>query len=496
MSTYVDKFIDDNVNRYIQNVMPMRLLHLPEMKLMDRREIRQQVEPGIRARANSVYKECGRIDDATKATILRPLAYAILSHRWLDYEPDFSNISTGVIPPGPGLNKLKQFCHHAPTYKCEWAWSDTCCIDKSSSAEINESIRAMFRWYRQAEICLVYLGDTLNPGDVAKDQWFNRGWTLQELLAPKQIRFFNKNWALLGTRPGGNADGSETNKFSADFRRELSTITKIPVDDLESFTPKTRRAREVLFWASNRTTTREEDEAYSLLGILNVSIPIAYGEGARAFYRLQVEIANTCNEGNLFHWVGTPSEYNSAFAGGLSCFSFPEEDRPQILDPSISPIPRGSRLFTITNEGLRIKLPLYPVVSTNNQGPDSNSFVMKVDGLPDIQVKDELRLSARHPLMVAIIDVDHDDSAPQLGHSDSIMRHVKHYARGDLTEDVLTKTEKSLTRTRKNRFYTAILFEQCEDFSSDSFIRIRTSEAIRVRRPAGGWGHPVDACVR
>jgi hypothetical protein len=472
MSSYVEKFMDENVNRYIHNLMPMRLLHLPEIKLMDRREIGQQVELSIRDHADVIYRRHGKIEGADKAHVLRPLNYAILSHRWSDHEPVFQDISKrdiGEVPSSPGLDKLKQFCSHArSTYKCEWAWSDTCCIDKNSSAELDESIRSMFRWYSQAEICLVCLGDTLKPDDIANDPWFTRGWTLQELLAPKQIRFFNKIWEPLAT------------------------------DGLGS---KTSRAREVLFWAWERTTTREEDKAYSLLGLLDVSIPVAYGEGARAFYRLQVEIANTCDEGNLFHWRGIPSKYNSAFAENLSCFSFFEKD--DTGNALIPPIPRGARSFTITNMGLRIQLPSYDVKSVISPQDGVGPTIVEIAGLPDIRIGDPLSFSA-FDAMVVIIDFNHRDtysdtySDPTLPDflADRLTReHVTKHAGKNLGDTKLGNIVTSLIKARKTRFYTAILLEY-DDLFSNSYKRVKTSEPILVRRPTYGWKAPEEVHIK
>ncbi|KAI8282315.1 hypothetical protein K4K60_003645 [Colletotrichum sp. SAR11_57] len=89
----------------------------------------------------------------------------------------------------------------------DWAWLDTCCIDKTSSAELSEAINSMFRWYRQARVCYVYLSDLPSqyPGDVDRRQfhsakWFTRGWTLQELIAPRAIEFYDQNWEEIGTK--------------------------------------------------------------------------------------------------------------------------------------------------------------------------------------------------------------------------------------------------------------------------------------------------------
>lgn len=56
---------------------------------------------------------------------------------------------------------------------------DSCCIDKSSSAELTEAINSMFKWYREAGLCIVYLSDYdgRDPeATLGKCRWFTRGW--------------------------------------------------------------------------------------------------------------------------------------------------------------------------------------------------------------------------------------------------------------------------------------------------------------------------------
>ncbi|KAI6002305.1 hypothetical protein F5J12DRAFT_906395 [Pisolithus orientalis] len=139
-----------------------------------------------------------------------------------------------------------------------WLWIDTCCIDKRSSAELSEAINSMYRWYRNSQMCYVYLND-----------WFSRGWTLQELVAPKEAEFFNKSWVSIGIKQ--------------DLTSLLEDITRIPEKSV-------RAVAHIMSWAADRKTTRVEDRAYSLLGLFGVNMPMLYGEGSKAFQRLQLEI--------------------------------------------------------------------------------------------------------------------------------------------------------------------------------------------------------------
>ena len=167
-------------------------------------------------------------------------------------------------------------------------WVDTCCIDKSSSAVLSEAIISMFRWYHNSTKCYVYLSDISRPAFDVNDfnrcelafrnsRWFTRGWTLQELLAPASVEFFSKDWEQLG------------NKKS--LEQFIHEITGIPIRALQGSALSYFSVSERLLWAEKRETTREEDKAYSLLGIFSIQIPVLYGEGREnAFKRLREEI--------------------------------------------------------------------------------------------------------------------------------------------------------------------------------------------------------------
>jgi len=173
---------------------------------------------------------------------------------------------------------------------------DTCCINKSSSAELSEAINSMFAWYRRAKVCYAYLSDIEAREDLGKSQWFKRGWTLQELLAPVHVVFYGgAAWTFLGTK--------------ASLKEEIWTATGIPVHFLhEEHEEDGRRdiqtasIAERMFWASSRETTRREDLAYCLLGMFDVNMPLIYGEGDKAFIRLQEEIMRESTDQSLFAW--------------------------------------------------------------------------------------------------------------------------------------------------------------------------------------------------
>ena len=239
-----------------------------------------------------------------------PEEYVILSHTWGDNEVLFQDMKAedkSLARGKKGWEKIQYTCDQARKNRYQYAWIDSCCIDKSSSAELSEAINSMFRWYNEASCCYAYLEDYEIPRGagrrggssgvefevtlerLARCRWFTRGWTLQELIAPRNMVFYGRGWSQLGTK--------ET------LQHMLSEITGVDEEVLELMEymfdlPAGRR----MSWAARRETTREEDMAYCLLGIFNVNIPLLYGEGDRAFVRLQEEIVRRHNDVSLFAW--------------------------------------------------------------------------------------------------------------------------------------------------------------------------------------------------
>ncbi|KAF9477473.1 hypothetical protein BDN70DRAFT_765366, partial [Pholiota conissans] len=230
--------------------------------------------------------------------------YAILSHTWIHAAPGevtYDDWIKGTLEIGkPGYDKLVNFCKVAERdHRVTLGWMDTICINKESSSELDESIRSMYKWYCDASICITYLAHTSTLSDMLYDPWFTRGWTLQELLAPSKIKFYSMGWEKLVS--------DDNDKESLPIISQISAATTITSDEIMTFTndssiPHSRKMQ----WAANRQVTREEDTAYSLMGIFNISISIAYGEGAeRAFFRLLKKIlASSKNVSDIFNWAG------------------------------------------------------------------------------------------------------------------------------------------------------------------------------------------------
>jgi hypothetical protein len=337
-------------HEYVVNDMPARLIFVPEMRLVDR----NFVAAHFRGHIVRNMKKLAKIEPRDIRETLRDMVrYAIFSHRWLPAgEPAFQQMSTTLSMEGPGWEKLKRFCKEAELYGCVLAWSDTCCIDKSSSAELDEAIRSMFKWYQNSSICITHLADSTSVSDMRNDEWLTRGWTLQELMAPRSLKFFGKNWDPLSD--WGNDKDNES------MLKSISSITKIPSNLVKSYTPSTFGAAQVLSWASGRKTTRVEDIAYSLIGLLDVSLNIAYGEGGKSFYRLMQAVIQESDDCRIFRWMGEPSRYNIALPSAPSCYPL------MSLGPDYRPnnvVSCGDNSsFSMSNGRLQMKVILVPIV--------------------------------------------------------------------------------------------------------------------------------------
>ncbi|ETI25584.1 hypothetical protein G647_02358 [Cladophialophora carrionii CBS 160.54] len=216
--------------------------------------------------------------------------YAILSHTWgaEDDEVTFNDLKDGSGKSKLGYKKI-QFCgEQARRDSLQYFWVDTCCIDKANHTELSEAIVSMFSWYRDAEKCYAYLSDVSVGSDNSSEsewtqdsafkesRWFTRGWTLQELLAPKSVEFFSRERELLGDRNT--------------LEQEIHEVTKIPIAALRGSPLTDFSVDERMRWAEKRITKRKEDKAYCLLGIFGVFMPLLYGEKDHAYIRLKDQI--------------------------------------------------------------------------------------------------------------------------------------------------------------------------------------------------------------
>jgi Heterokaryon incompatibility protein (HET) len=286
--------------------------------------------------------------------------YAILSHTWNgDDEVSFQEFRS----PDRDINesrfdKIFQTCRLARERGIPYVWVDSCCIDKTSSAELTEAINSMFRWYKESTVCFTYLADLDDNSklerDLRKCKWFTRGWTLQELLASKNMEFYNKSWKFIGSKVSLQDKLSKVTKIDKGALQDGNSLPSYPVALRMS-------------WAALRHTTREEDLAYCLLGIFDVHLPLIYGEGTNAFIRLQEAIAQATCDLSLFAWTDQDAEETRQKYRGILARS------PSEFKDCYNVMPTPSWLYppkeyTITNKGLRINADLYKRKSLGADG--------------------------------------------------------------------------------------------------------------------------------
>ncbi|KAF8196071.1 hypothetical protein BJ912DRAFT_125859 [Pholiota molesta] len=389
------------------STMPIRILHWTpknqnstlKITLLDRNGICNQIAEKIRIdyseqkfeeiveRFTARGRHWGSIDwekiliDNWVAQYTR---YAILSHTWLrgsDREVTYDAWNMGQLDARqPGYQKLVNFCKTAwRDHGLAFGWMDTVCINKESSSELDESIRSMYKWYQNATICFTYLAGTRQLADMPKDPWFTRGWTFQELLAPRNTKFYTMDWKKLI-----NSKASDSDKNDTHIQEQIFNATTIEGFELEH--PATMPISRKMQLAAKREVMREEDGAYSLMGICDVSMSIAYGEGVkRAFSRLMTKILSSShNVFDLFNCAqignsvipSTPSAYLARSTKVLDL----GEQRP--IEPLI-----------LTHLGLRIPILLVPGMPADHPNFENNpigDFYGRVD-LPKRWTRDYVK---------------------------------------------------------------------------------------------------------
>ncbi|KAK5660038.1 hypothetical protein OQA88_13506 [Cercophora sp. LCS_1] len=266
--------------------------------------------------------------------------YAILSHTWEDEEVVYDDFANEKIEHTTkrGWYKIHQACAQALKDGYDYLWADTLCIDKSSSSELSEAINAMFNYYRNSTVCYAYLSG-LPDVALEESRWFTRGWTLQEMIAPREVMFFDKTWTFLGSK--------------SSLLDRLHSITGVDSMVLRGGSLGLISVARKMSWASKRQTTRPEDTAYCLLGLFGISMPMLYGEGSRAFIRLQEEIVKEYDDETVFAWKrGAPMAYAGLFAQSPADFA----DSGHIV-PCQSTSLRTDPI-SVSSRGLRIVAPL------------------------------------------------------------------------------------------------------------------------------------------
>ncbi|KAG1841937.1 heterokaryon incompatibility protein-domain-containing protein [Suillus subalutaceus] len=277
--------------------------------------------------------------------------YAILSHQWRDGEVQFPDIDQPHARNMPGYSKIEGCCIQANEDGYRYVWIDTCCINKSSSSELSKAINSMFMWYKKAQICYAYLDDVSRCDTLTEEfsnsQWFQKRVDSPGAHCPQQCRIFSRNWEEIGSK--------------SSFTPLIKKITGIDCDVLlmnylEEVSVATRMS-----WAAGRQTTRVEDRAYSLLGLFGVYMPTIYGEGEKAFVRLQIEIMKSSNDQSIFAWKSHREHTSGLLASSPDDFA-ESRDVVRIPSDSFSSIFPSSTLsirhqYSVTNRGVNIHLP-------------------------------------------------------------------------------------------------------------------------------------------
>ena len=269
--------------------------------------------------------------------------YAVLSHRWGADEDEvaYEDLVSSSQCSKKGFAKIQGFCQIALAASCRYGWADTCCINKTNTHELNEAINSMYLWYKASKICVVYLEDVPRK-EFTESEWFDRGWTLQELIAPKFVSFYDQQWTLIGTKTG--------------LLASISEKTRIPEDVLNHARKhSTCSVAQRMSWAAKRKTTRVEDRAYSLLGLFNLHMPMIYGEREDAFVRLQQLIIQRSKDESIFAWAMDPP----VLARRTFCGFYATSPSVYLDCNDIVQIP-GSKGFSETNGELSIRLKAFP----------------------------------------------------------------------------------------------------------------------------------------
>ncbi|EFQ94723.1 hypothetical protein CFE70_001130 [Pyrenophora teres f. teres 0-1] len=258
-----------------------------------------------------------------------------------------------IVKHRSGYRKIVKTAKIARNTGRPYFWIDTCCIDKSSSAELQEAINSMFTWYKSSSFCVVYLESVYRQCRSGEEfqtalqdsKWARRGWTLQELIAPISVKFYDGDWVYICTKD--------------EWARHIAAVTGISEIILLTGDLDEASVAQKMSWAATRQTTRKEDKAYSLMGLFGIHMPMLYGEGDNAFLRLQEEIIRTCPDDSIFAWRSAQGSVNSH--RGLLANS-PEDFKDS------KNITRGCGWFAGTNKGLQMTAELTNIATDTGMG--------------------------------------------------------------------------------------------------------------------------------
>ncbi|KAL0945569.1 hypothetical protein HGRIS_014729 [Hohenbuehelia grisea] len=401
---------------------PVRLIRLADMMVLTRNEIINDTIEQIVSDLPAGFK----LDDLT-LHLAHKCAYAILSHRWGRKELTLSDALKLHDTPGsigastspqssPALRKILTFCTKAKEYGCRYAWFDSGCIDQSSEAELAESIPAMYHWYQNATVCIVHLA-SIHTGTrvthrhrVTDDEWFGRGWTLQEFLASRRIKFYDAGWQPL-TNDRLDIDratswvyivrgSGEISAPLSGFNDSTKANIKLPkvfagsnlrATDLDRAAlqvdrpPGVENAGPMIYWMASRATTQPEDRVYALMGLLNLRLPISYGEGFdNALLRLQIAILHRTTIIQPWLWTGTPIfSIRALFVNSKEALG----GKIIVLDGALSSrgTAPGADRHTLPMKS-RMKMTIYPIHILQAHHPPTSPKSVRIRTPDDLQL--------------------------------------------------------------------------------------------------------------
>ncbi|OAX37757.1 HET-domain-containing protein [Rhizopogon vinicolor AM-OR11-026] len=417
--------IQDVISAHLANI-PHRLLHTSTGLLCNRKEQKDAFKDSAEYKEllSSTMKHADSRRERIEKAVLAYFSYVMLSHKWDDNELRLRDIQDKNVYECNLVivAKVQSFCKTARRSGYLWAWVDTCCIDQDNNVEVQHSVQSMFIWYRRSALTIIYLSDVppfSRSVSLAKCVWNERGWTVQEFLAPKVVLFYYNDWTRY------LSDQSPNHKESHRIMQELGDATGIDGQALISFQPGIGGAREKLQWVSRRKTTQEEDIAYSLFGIFGVNLPVIYGEMKQnALGRLLQEIVAKSGEISALDWVGKSSEFNSCLPLDTASYATPpcmlsslhSEDEMQRSVSSLrnaGAVDFASKLYhklshlnppRFANQRLHLPCIAFHVTevkrkrSTQDSGSDQKTrpmftVTLKADGLHDLSITMEDKLA-------------------------------------------------------------------------------------------------------
>ena len=327
---YGDRYIDPSSTRVtIRKIVQRTIRHSPRVlidtstgRLCNKAEQASAFE-SLPIFNDLVSSMTTRIDYVRiKREVRQHFRYVMLSHTWEENEPLFQQVihmAVYDLDESPTHDKLQMFCKLVRDAGFNWAWSDTCCIDKSNHFVLQEALVAMFKWYEGSAMMIVFLRGVRSAsqlGALMRSIWNTRAWTLQEYVAAKVIQFYTEDWSLYLDLELPN------HKESPQVISEMEQATGVSAQQLMALRPGLTGIREKLCLASTRQTTLVEDAAYSLLGIFSVTgISAIYGEGEGSLGRLLAHVLTVSGDVSILAWTGESGRYNSCLPAHITVFN-------------------------------------------------------------------------------------------------------------------------------------------------------------------------------